>query len=259
MNDFAFALGQRLAGRIAVVTAGSGGIGGATAQRLALDGAAVVVCMDITPPEDSLVEAIREAGSEFLHVQLDCTDEAATIRAFAEVTARFARVDILVNGVGGGIKGKVTEFWEAQPDTWRRVIDVTLTSSLLCAHQVVPGMRERRYGKIINIASSIALVPTPKMVAYASAKAGVVGFTRALAIELAPFGINVNAVSPGPIATKSLLGLPADVIANSRDAVPMGFLGEPSDIANAVAFLARDESRYITGQNLAVNGGRAFN
>jgi NAD(P)-dependent dehydrogenase (short-subunit alcohol dehydrogenase family) len=259
MDDFAFPLGQRLTGRVAVVTAGSGGIGGATALRLALDGAAAVVCMDITPPDDSLLAAIREAGAELLYVQLDCTDEAATIRAFADVAERFTRVDILVNGVGGGVKGKVTEFWEAQPETWRRVIDVTLTSSLLCAHQVVPGMRERRYGKIINIASSIALLPTPKMVAYASAKAGILGFTRALALELAPFGINVNAVSPGPIATKSLLGLPADVIANSREAVPMGFLGEPSDIANAVAFLARDESRYITGQNLAVNGGRSFN
>lgn len=259
MNEFTFPIDQRLAGRVAVVTAGSGGIGGATALRLALDGASTVVCMDITPPEDTLVAAIQDAGTEFLHMQLNCTDERATIQAFSAVVARFDRVDILVNGVGGGVRGKVTEFWETQPETWRRVIDVTLTSSLLCAHQVVPGMRERRYGKIINIASSIALAPTPKMVAYASAKAGVIGFTRALAIELAPFGINVNAVSPGPIATKSLLGLPAEVIANSRDAVPMGFLGEPSDVANAVAFLARDESRYITGQNIAVNGGRAFN
>lgn len=259
MNDFSFPLGQRLSGKVAVVTAGSGGIGGATARRLAFDGAAAVVCMDVASPADGLERAIRGAGADFLHMQLDCTDEAATVAAFGEVSARFSHVDILVNGVGGGVRGKVNEFWQTAPDTWRRVIDLTLASSLLCAQQVVAGMRERRYGKIVNIASSIALVPTPKMVAYASAKAGIIGFTRALALELAPFGVNVNAVSPGPIATQSLLGLPAEVIANSRDAVPMGYLGEPSDVANAIAFLVRDESRYITGQNLAVNGGRAFN
>jgi NAD(P)-dependent dehydrogenase (short-subunit alcohol dehydrogenase family) len=249
----------RLKDRIAVVTAAAGGIGGATALRLARDGAKAVVAIDTNPAVKRMQESIEASGSIGLGIELDCTDEKAVVAAFADIVARFGRIDILVNGVGGGGGGRNREFVDSESDMWRRVVDVTLLSTMICTRQVVNGMRERRYGKILNIASSIALVPTPKMVEYASAKAGVIGFTRSLALELAPFGVTVNAVSPGPIKTAATDSLPPDVLARSVNAVPMGHIGVPSDIANAVAFLVSDEASYVTGQNLAVNGGRAFN
>ncbi len=248
----------RLKDRIAVVTAAAGGIGGATALRLARDGAKAVVAIDTSPNVKQMEESIRATGCEGLGIQLDCTDEDVAT-AFVDILRRFGRIDVLVNGVGGGGGGKNREFVDSASEMWRRVVDVTLLSTMICSRQVVNGMRDRRYGKILNIASSIALVPTPMMVEYASAKAGVIGFTRSLALELAPFGVTVNAVSPGPIKTAATDNLPPAVLAKSVDAVPMGHIGIPSDIANAIAFLVSDEAGNITGQNLAINGGRAFN
>lgn len=249
----------RFAGKVAVVTAAGGGIGGASALRLAQEGAKAVIAIDVSPAVKRMAGPIQDAGSQVSCMEVDCTNEQAVGLAFEQILSRFGSVDVLVNGVGGGGGGRNTEFVESVPDTWRRIVDVTLISTMLCTRRVVEGMRERRYGKIVNIASSIALVPTVKMVEYASAKAGVIGFTRSLAMELAPFGVNVNAVSPGPIKTAATDSLPPDVLARSVNAVPMGRIGLPEEIASAVAFLASDEAAYVTGQNLAVNGGRALN
>jgi NAD(P)-dependent dehydrogenase (short-subunit alcohol dehydrogenase family) len=247
----------RLAGRIAVVTAAAGGIGGATAHRLARDGA-VVVAVDHAPLVKEVQASIRALGGEATGLQLDCTDEAAVVRAFSDLASKYGQIDILVNAVGGGMV-RPSEFWCSEAAVWRRVIDVTLVSAMLCARQVVPGMRERRYGKVVNIASSVAVQPSPAMADYSAAKAGILGFTRSIAFELASFGININAVSPGPIQTKGMDELPPEVKARAVSLVPMGVIGQPDDVANAVSFLVSDESRYITGQNLAVNGGRAYN
>lgn len=258
MNDQSLSSSPgRLKGKVAVVTAAAGGIGGATALRLARDGAEAVVAIDTSADVKQREEDINAIGSKGLGIELDCTKERDVVSAFADVMRRFGRIDILVNGVGGG--GGFREFVDSDSDIWRRAIDLSLLSTLICSRQVVNDMRDRRYGRILNIASSIALVPTPKMVEYAAAKAGIIGFTRSLALELAPFGVTVNAVSPGPIKTPGTDRVPASIMAKSVDAVPMGHIGAPSDVANAVAFLVSDEARYITGQNLAVNGGRAFN
>lgn len=248
----------RLKDKIAVVTAAAGGIGGATALRLARDGAKAVVAIDTSDGVKQMQEGIDAAGSEGVGIKLDCTDEKEVVATFAEIIRRFGRIDILVNGVGGG-GGVKKEFFETGSDLWRAVIDTTLLTTMICSRQVVNGMRDRRYGKILNISSSIALVPTPKMVEYASAKAGVIGFTRSLALELAPFNVNVNAISPGPIRTPGTDKLPPAIMATSVNAVPMGRIGLPSEIGDAVAFMVSDEASYITGQNLAINGGRAFN
>jgi NAD(P)-dependent dehydrogenase (short-subunit alcohol dehydrogenase family) len=231
------------------VTAAAGGIGGATALRLARDGAKAVVTIDTSSNVKLMQDNINAAGSEGLGIQLDCTNEEDVATAFADIMRRFGRIDVLVNGVGGGGGGKNREFVDSASEMWRRVVDVTLLSTVICSRQVVTGMRDRRCGTILNIASSIALVPTPKMVEYASAKAGVIGFTRSLTLELAPFGVTVNAVSPGPIKTAATDNLPPAVLAKSVDAVPMGRIGIPSDIANAIAFLVSDAACYITGQN----------
>ena len=168
----------RFAGKVALVTAAGGGIGGASALRFAREGAKAVVVMDVSPTVERMAGLIEGAGSQAICIKIDCTEERAVVSAFSDVLSRLGSIDVLVNGVGGGGGGRNTEFFESTPDTWRRIVDVTLLSTMLCTRQVVEGMRQRRYGKIVNIASSIALVPTVKMVEYASAKAGVLGFTR---------------------------------------------------------------------------------
>ena len=141
-------------------------------MQLAREGAKAVVAIDVSPAVDRMAAFIERAGASAVCMKLDCTDEQAVASAFDRALSQFGRVDVLVNGVGGGGGGRSTEFVELLPQTWRKIIDVTLLSTMLCTRQVVQGMRDRRYGKIVNVASSIALVPTPKMVEYASAKAG---------------------------------------------------------------------------------------
>ncbi|MEO5672770.1 MAG: SDR family oxidoreductase [Ramlibacter sp.] len=248
----------RLRGRVAVVTAAGGGIGGATALRLARDGAQAVICLDRNPRVHGMAEQLQALGARSAAYQLACQDEPAVAEAFRDIHARFGPVEILVNGVGGGVRPP-SEFWCADPASLALAIDVSLFSAMLCSRQVAPGMRERRFGKIVNIGSGVALAPVPKLVAYGAAKTGLIAFTRGLALELAPFQVNVNIVSPGPIETRGVQSLPAETREFSRQQIPMGFIGEPDDVANAVAFLVSEESRFITGQNLLVNGGRAFN
>ncbi len=247
----------RLKGRVVVVTGACGSIGRATTRRLAIEGPQAVVALDAQSDFDGLADEVRAAGPDVLCLSIDCTEPDAIAAGFRQIHDRFDRVDVLVNTVGGSVRGKVGEFWCSEPATWRRVIDLSLLSAMRCAREVVPGMRERRQGNIVNIASSAATLPIASMVDYGAAKAGVLGFTRGLALELAPFGVNVNAVSPGPIDTFGLQQLP-QVRQRSLEGVPMGRLGRPEEIAAAVAFLAGDDGSFVTGHNLQVNGGKAF-
>ncbi|HVZ45209.1 MAG TPA: SDR family NAD(P)-dependent oxidoreductase [Ramlibacter sp.] len=249
---------RRAEGKIAVVTAAANGIGRASAIRIARNGAAVVVAIDIAPELEEACAEIRAAGAEAVAVELDVTQEDAVRKTFSEIERRFGRIDILVNCVGGGARERSSEFYESESQTWRLVIDRSLVSAMLCTRQVVPGMRERRQGKIVNVSSTVWLSPSPKMVDYAAAKSALLGFTRALAIELAPFHVNVNVVSPGVTNTKGLDRIPPEIKAKNISEVPMKMMGEPEDIGNAISFLASDDARFITGQHLAVNGGRGF-
>ncbi len=249
-------MSARLEGRIAVVTGSAQGIGRAVALRLARDGAAVAVMDRDGEGAGATAEAIRGWGGRALALAVDCTVEAEVVRAFAGARAAFGRIDILINNVGQSAREQASEFWCSEPDTWRFVIGVSLVSTLLCSRQVVPEMRERRSGKIVNMSSDAALVGDVGFADYAAAKAGVIGFTRALARELAPFQVNVNAVCPGTIRTAAHERLPKAVLDGVRSRVPMGYVAEPEDVAHAVAFLASDEARYITGHTLVVDGGR---
>lgn len=243
---------RELSGKSVVVTAAGNGIGRSTAIMFANAGSRVT-CID----EDAVglgttVDEIRQSGGTATQFVVDCTDEAAVTSAFAQI----AEVDVLVNGVGSSARQRAREFWESESEVWKWVIDVSLMTAMLCSRQVVGAMRARRQGKIINISSDAALRPQQKLVDYASAKAGVIGFTRALSAELAPFGVNVNAVCPGLINTQALAQIPEPLLASARQEIPLGIIGEPEDIANVVLFLASEKSRYMTGQTVAVNGGR---
>jgi NAD(P)-dependent dehydrogenase (short-subunit alcohol dehydrogenase family) len=174
----------------------------------------------------------------------------------AKARETFGRIDILFNNVGQSAREKATEFWCSDPETWRFVLEISLFTALRCSRHVVPEMRERKSGKIINMSSESAFFGDVGMVDYAAAKMGVVGMTRSLARELAPFQVNVNVVCPGAIRTRAHDRLPRDVIDKVRYSVPMGYIAEPVDVGNMVAFLASDEARYITGQSFLIDGGR---
>jgi NAD(P)-dependent dehydrogenase (short-subunit alcohol dehydrogenase family) len=249
-------MGSRQEGRIAVITGAANGIGRASAIRLAHEGADVAILdLESDALEDTATE-IRQLGRRTLALRVDCTDEQAVVQAFADIGAHFGRVDVLFNNVGQSARERASEFWQSQPDTWRFVVGVSLFPAMLCARQVVGQMRERRSGKIVNMSSESAFYGDTGLVDYSAAKMGIVGFTRALARELAPFRINVNVVCPGAIGTRAHDRLPAEVIDKIRYSVPMGYIAEPADVASVVAFLASDDSRYITGQSILIDGGR---
>jgi acetoacetyl-CoA reductase/3-oxoacyl-[acyl-carrier protein] reductase len=189
---------------------------------------------------------------------LDLTNRDQIVDAFARITRDLGAVDVLLNNVGQTARERSSEFWCSKPEVWDFVIGVSLKTTMMCSRQVVPAMRERKSGKIVNISSDSAIIGDTLAAEYAAAKAGVIGFTRSLARELASFQINVNAVCPGPINTRAMARIPKDMLDRAVAAVPMGRLGEPQDIADGVTFLASDQARYITGQVLVINGGRVF-
>jgi acetoacetyl-CoA reductase/3-oxoacyl-[acyl-carrier protein] reductase len=243
---------RRFEGKQVAITGAANGIGRSTALRFAAEGAGLAL-FDIEPdPLAATAAECRALGVEVAAMSADLTQRAAVERIFATI----APPDILFNNVGQSARERSRAFHESDPETWRFVLDVSLTTTMLVSRQVVPAMRERRAGRVINMSTESAFYGDVGMVDYAAAKMGVIGFTRSLARELAPFGVNVNAVAPGAIRTRAHDRLPREVIDKVRNSVPMGFVAEPEDVAGVVAFLACDDARYITGQTLLIDGGR---
>jgi NAD(P)-dependent dehydrogenase (short-subunit alcohol dehydrogenase family) len=247
---------DRLAGRICVVTGAANGIGRASALCLARAGADVAILDREADALAEVADEIGRTGRRVLPLTLDCTVQGEIEQAFGRIYREWERVDVLFNNVGQSAREKASEFWCSDPETWRFVLDVSLVSAMVCTRQVVNGMRERRSGKIINMSSESAFYGDVGLVDYSAAKMGVIGFTRALARELASFQVNVNAVAPGAIRTRAHQRLPAEVIDRIREGTPMGYIAEPEDVGNVIVFLASDDSRFITGQSLLIDGGR---
>lgn len=246
----------RFAGKVAVVTGGANGIGAATVCRFLDEGARVAAIDREADGFDGLL-AGRPAGS-LLAMAGDCTDAAVLADFHSRAMAAFGTVDILFNNVGQSGRERATEFHESSEDVWRFVLEVSLMTTMRMTRLVAPAMRARG-GRIINMSSDAAFVGDARLADYAAAKMGIVGFTRAVARELAPHRVTVNAVAPGAIRTRAHDRLSTDVVARIRDATPAGFIAEPEDVAGCVAFLASDDARYITGQTLLIDGGRWMN
>jgi NAD(P)-dependent dehydrogenase (short-subunit alcohol dehydrogenase family) len=250
----------RLEGRVAVVTGGGQGIGRAVVERLSAEGAKVVAGEIDASLLERLVTELKRRG--VVGVVGDVTEPESAKRLVETAVERFGRLDILVNVVGGARNARV---WEMTEEQWDHTIRWNLRSTFLCTRAAVPHMMKARYGKIVCISSG-AREGTPWTAyyaggsAYSTAKAGVHGFIRDVALELAQHGITVNAVAPGPIDTErtgpSLKELDRTVEFSPSKMTPMGRLGLPIEVANAVLFLASDESSYITGHTLPVTGGR---
>jgi 2-hydroxycyclohexanecarboxyl-CoA dehydrogenase len=241
-----------LEGKVALVTGAGRGIGKAIAARLTAEGARVAVA-DVD--RDTAAATAAEIGNGAIAVRMDVTDSASVRSAVAEATQRLGPIDVLVNNAGWD---KVEPFVKSQEETWDRVVAINLKGPIRCARAVLDSMIERRSGKIVSIGSDAGRVGSSGEAVYSGAKAGVIGFSKTLAREVARYGINVNVVCPGPTNTpllQEIAGGNEKLMASLRQAIPMGRTGEPEDIAGAVAFLASDDAGFITGQTLSVSGG----
>lgn len=247
---------RRLEGRLAVVTGAANGIGRASALRFASEGANLAILDLEREALAQTAEAARQAGAQVLELIVDCTDEEAVVEAFKRIYAEAGFVDLLMNNVGQSARERASEFYESSSEVWHFILDVSLVSTLLSSRQVTPVMREASRGKIVNVASNAGLAGEVGISEYAAAKMGVIGFTRSLAREMAPFKVNVNAVCPGVTKTRVLDQISDEFLGKIRDSIPLGFFAEPEDIAAAAAFLGSDDSRYMTGQSVVVDGGR---
>jgi len=242
-----------LSDRVAIVTGSARGIGRAIALKLAEAGATVVV-NDIGESVNSVVQEIKAMPRQSLAVVADVSSPPDVTRLVEEAMAAFGRVDILVNNAG------ITRdqlLMRMSDEDWDQVLNIDLKSVFLCSRAVLRHMVKQRWGRIISLASIVGVVGNPGQANYASAKAGIIGFTRTMAKEVASRGITANAVSPGFIDTEMTRHLPEEWKQQLKSRIPVGFLGTPRDVAETVAFLASEEARYVTGQVLNVDGGMA--
>lgn len=242
-----------LTGKIAVVTGGSRGIGRAISTTLAAAGATVVVNYQRNAAAaEETVAAITAADGAAISMQADVGVAEDVERMFKTVIERYGTVDILVNNAG---ITRDTLLLRMKEDDFDAVIDTNLRGVYLCTKAVLRPMTKARSGRIINMTSVVGLIGNAGQSNYAAAKAGIIGFTRAVAREMASRNITVNAVAPGYIDTELTAGLGDQVRAAILEAIPLGRLGTPQDVANLVCFLASDAAAYITGQTLTVDGG----
>ena len=240
-------------GRIALVTGASRGIGKAVALALAANGADVAVnYAGSAQAAEAVAEEIRAMGRKALVVQADVSDAASVQQMMEKVTAEFGRVDILVNNAGITRDGLLMRM---KDEDWAAVLNTNLNGVYHCTKAVVKGMMKQRYGRIINMTSVVGVMGNAGQANYAASKAGVIGFTKAVAKELGSRGITVNALAPGYIESDMTAGLPEKVKEEMATAIPLGKMGQPADVAQAVVFLASDWASYITGQTLHVDGG----
>jgi 2-dehydro-3-deoxy-L-rhamnonate dehydrogenase (NAD+) len=241
-----------LAGRTAIVTGAATGIGQAIALRLAEAGATVAV-VDLNLPGAQKSAAALPNGA--FAVQADVADVASVVRAVDQVLQQTGQIDILVNNAG--IAGPAAYIWDQTDEDWQRNIAINLTGVFNFCRAVIPHMRKRSYGRIVNVASIAGKEGNPRMVPYSATKAGVIGLTKSLGKEVATEGICVNAISPAVVQTQILDQLTPEQVAYMTDRIPMRRTAKPEEIAHVVHFLSSSECSFVTAQCYDASGGRA--
>jgi 3-oxoacyl-[acyl-carrier protein] reductase len=238
--------------KIAIVTGGGGGIGGAIVRRFAQEGARVAV-VDIDPESvKAITSELTVQAVDALPIVADVTKKPSVHAIVQAALARWSRIDILVNVAGGAERKPVLEMTASD---WDYVVEMNLKSVFLCSQAALPAMLDQRYGKIVNISSIYGFTGNATRSSYAAAKAGVAAFTKSLALEVVKEGINVNAVAPGRVMTPRVRNRYSDEAwAAAVAQVPMRRAATPEEIASAVLFLASDENSYVTGQTIHING-----
>jgi NAD(P)-dependent dehydrogenase (short-subunit alcohol dehydrogenase family) len=251
---------MRLQGSVAIVTGAGWGLGRAIAERFAAEGSHVVVTDIDVAHAAAVADGICANGGSASACRLDVTVAAEIDAAVTATLDARGQVDILVNNAGGSARERCSEFRASGADVWQSVVARNLLGTFACTRALINHMIGRRRGKVINIASTAGMHAEAGQCDYGAAKAGVIQFTRSLAREVGPYGVNVNAISPGMImGTAASAAVPADITERGLAAQFFkradGRLGEPRDVANAALFLASEESSFMTGNNLVVSGG----
>jgi len=240
-----------LSGRVALVTGSGRGIGREIALKLAEVGATVAV-NDVNDTAKAVAEEIRVMKGQSQAILADVSSSSDVNRMVEEVVASYGKVDILVNNAG---IARDQLLLRMSDEEWDKVLNINLKSVFLCTRAVLKYMMKERWGRIVSISSIVGLVGNRGQANYASAKAGIIGFTKTVAKEVASRGITANAIAPGFIDTEMTRTIDEKWREELKERIPVGYLGSPRDVAEAVAFLASEEAKYITGQVLGVDGG----
>ncbi len=247
-------MAQRLDGRIAVITGASKGLGKEIALALAGAGAAVALAARSTELLEGVRAEIEARGGKAAAFVADVSKESEVERLGGEIREKLGLPDILINNAGINIRKPLAEYSYKE---WRQVLDINLDGAFLCSHAFVGGMMEKRFGRIINMTSIMSHVAFPGRTAYCASKFGLLGMTKALALELAPYGITVNGLSPGPFATEMNTILINDPVRNQEftSRIPMGHWGKVEDIGKLALYLCSEEASFITGTDVLIDGG----
>jgi NAD(P)-dependent dehydrogenase (short-subunit alcohol dehydrogenase family) len=247
---------MRLKDKVILVTGAGRGIGRSISIRLVHEGAIVMVNdIDVQAVRDAR-EEIESFGGKVEDFVADVTKSSEVNTMVQKVLGKYKKIDVLVNNAGGSARARNALFHESKEEVWDYVINLNLKSVFIVTRAVINHMIERKAGKIVNISSGVGITGQVKMADYSAVKAGVIGFTKALAREVGSYGINVNSVAPGLIFTEGVFStLSEDFLNSVKKEILLPQLGTPEDVANAVAFLCSEEAKYITGETLIVGGG----
>jgi 3-oxoacyl-[acyl-carrier protein] reductase len=247
---------KRLENKVAIVTGGGRGLGKIFCLAMANEGAKIVSADILEKESLETAQKIKEKGGSAVSLKVDVTSEKETVAMAEETINAFGRIDILVNNAGLYFGIGRRPFYEISPEEWDKLMAVNLKGCFLSAKAVFPYMKKQNKGKIINLSSETAFTGSKGFIHYVTSKGGVISFTRALAAELGPYGICVNSVAPGFTDTEASRSLTEDITKYNVTLTPLGRLQQPQDLIGALVFLASDESDFVTGQALVIDGGR---